>query len=312
MRQMIGSKRPHPLREGRYLIVVAREFVYADESGTHGENVCLIGGYRGSPGQWKALRKEWNAILTRYQVKAFHANVFFHRRTNQNRKENPYIKWSDDKAKRFLGELVKVVRKRSVYPVGCAIHMSAWNALSYTERCYLAGYVPDKRFAKRQHRANPQPYHLAFRVTLEDVAHGTNPDIQLTYTFAEQKQYESRALECWNLIKTGPNPLPYVSQLRRVGYESPVDEPALQIADLYAWAWHRYFTRNDLNTEELMTMTALNYRRGDMLEADAAGLEAMLQGHGLTDEARQEMRAHDRLIDEGRRVLAEHGIRLDV
>ena len=126
----VGSKGDYPHDEGRHLIVVVKEFVYADEAGTH-ENAtyCLVAGYRASPRQWKKFKEEWQVALKDAGVSVFHANVFFNRTINKDPEENAYLRWSAAKAEKFLQQLLDIIHKRQIHPVGCALHIPAFRAL---------------------------------------------------------------------------------------------------------------------------------------------------------------------------------------
>ena len=284
------------------------EYIYADESGIHGpSDVSLIGGYRGKPGRWKVFNKEWRAVLRKpeYRIDCFHSKVFFNRKVIPKAADNPYLKWSDKKAKSFLGELLMVITRRTLTPVGCAIDIHDWKALSYGERCVLTTYTTN-RSSRRDHLANPQPYHLAFRVTLEDGAHGTHPDTELHFTFAEQDQYKQRAYECWDLTKK-ISPMPYVEQLDHIGFAEPKKHPQLQAADLYARSWYNYFARGEqgLNRENWTALRMLNRRRPEMLYFEATAMERTLRLGGITDESRKQMRESDELHELVTTTLAE-------
>ena len=119
----LGSRGRYPYHEGKHLIVALTEqFVYADESGTHvGAKHCLLGGYRASPRQWKKFDTDWQAILKGEGIDVFHSNVFFNRKVIKNPQENPYLKWSDNRADNFLSGLLDVIVMRVVYPVGTSV-----------------------------------------------------------------------------------------------------------------------------------------------------------------------------------------------
>jgi len=281
-----------------------RGFIYADESGTdRAAPVCVVGGFRGSPGQWKIFRSEWRAVLARptYRIKYFHANEFFNRHRIPNRKSNPYLGWSEAKAAALLGELLMVIRRRKIYPIGCAVNVKDFHALGHDERCVLAGYLAEKH-VRRQNR-KPAAYHLAFRVAIEDAAQDVRPDTELHYVFAEQEQYKQRAMECWQLTKEYNKPL--APRLKSIAFQSPEHEPALQAADLYVRAWYNTFVRGQhrLNRENALTMDMLTHKRADMLYADASGMERAFQDAGITDAWRLESRERESLMDEIRNVL---------
>ena len=290
MRLVEGSKGTFPYHEGKHLIVALRQFVYVDESGTHdGSTRCLVAGYRGSPGQWKIFNKEWRAVLRRYGLPDFHSKVFFNRKIIPNPKKNPYLRWSDDKATDFLGELLMVIRHRRIHPVGCAVDIPAFEAYSYGERCVLVGYRTEK--SRRKGRARPAPYHLAFRLMIGDALEGTHPDTDVHFVVAETEEYTQRAYESYRLTKeygrTGRQ-----TQLKSFASASAADVPSLQAADLFARQWYNTLVRGQarLNKENIQVMTQLTHRRRNMPVCDVPAIERLFDDAGITMATRERLR----------------------
>jgi hypothetical protein len=182
--------------------MATREFVYADESGVHeASRYCIIAGFQGAPGQFKALRREWLTVLQKptYRVPEFHGNVFFNRRRITNPRKNPYLTWTDSKADKFLGELAMTIAGRKVRPVGCAVDIAAFNSYSFGERCVLAGYTPKP--SRRSKRAQPAAYHLAFRLTMGEALADVHPDTEVHLVIAQHAEYQQRALEGYQLLQ---------------------------------------------------------------------------------------------------------------
>ncbi|HUG12479.1 MAG TPA: DUF3800 domain-containing protein [Opitutaceae bacterium] len=249
-----------------------RKFIYADESGTHGTGpFCLVAGYRGSPGQWKEFRKEWAAILRKpdYRIKEFHSNVFFTRHSLPDER-NPYRKWTDERANRFIGELIMVIRHRNIYPIGAAIELRDWNKTALEIRQLLAGYMSDETMRKGKPKS--APYLVAFKVILEDAAFETDPDTQLHFLFARQQEYQKRADEAFHIWKErGPGG----RQAREIAWDYPIHWPQLQAADLLAYQWNNWLSRGDLNIsrQNRLLMEQLTDKRDNMLVLDEGGIE---------------------------------------
>lgn len=272
-----GSRGPYPYDEGRHLIVALNRYIYADESGTHGTGpFCLIAGYRASPGQWGVFKRDWKTVLNKpeYRIKEFHSSVFFARADIQDKKRNPYLGWSDKKADRFIGELVMIIRHRNIYPVGCAVEIRDFETFTPEIRGLLAGYMIVPEGHKRPRK--PAPYHVAFKVLLEDAAFGTHSDTQLHFLFARQKEYQKHADESYHTWKeSGPGGL----QAREIGWDFPVNWPQLQAADLLAYQWNNFLTRGQLHISRRnqLLMEQLTFKRDNLLVVDAAGIDRIIQ-----------------------------------
>jgi hypothetical protein len=274
---------------GKHLVMALREQVWVDESGTHpGSAWCVIAGHRASPRQWKRFDADWRAVLNLYGVSAFHSNEYFNRTVIADPKRNPYLTWSEKRASSYLGDLLDVVRRHRIYPVGCAVDVHAFESYSYRERCVLAGYMtkPSRRKSR-----DPVPYHLAFRMTLVDAIENAAPNTELHIVIAEQIEYQQRASEAYGLAKKWSLDR-RVEQLKGFGMGNPEDEPALQVADLLAGRWCNFLMRGRgrLNRENVTAMNILTHRRRDMPKCDGASIERMFADVGVTEADRKVLR----------------------
>jgi len=288
-----GGKGPFPYHEGRHLIVPVRNYVYADESGTHqAARFCVVAGYRGTPGQWKVFNREWRSVLGKphYRVPDFHSRVFFNRRSIPATKPNPYQGWSDAKANRFLGELLYVIRHRRLVPVGCAVNIEDFESYTYGERCSLVGYVT--RASRRTVRERPQPYHGAARYLMTDSIDGVAPDTEMHFVLAEHDEYQAQAYNAYLLGKkydeTGN-----AHRMRSFSFEPAAAQPGLQVADLLAHQWYNYLTRGRgrLNRQNVDAMNQLTYRRRVMPIMDRPNIEAWFESLGITAAGRAALRS---------------------
>ncbi|MDO8616540.1 MAG: hypothetical protein Q7T33_12530 [Dehalococcoidia bacterium] len=226
-------------------------------------------------------------MLTKYHIKSFHGSVFFSRQVITNPKSNPYLKWPDAKARAFLGELLMAIRRRNLYPVGCAVEIRDFESYSWAERWVLAGY--QNAVIRRKLHENPAPYHVAFRVLLEDAVVGTSPDTELHFVLAEQDEFQQQAHDAY---RTWKRLTPGSSQGKSLGFESPGDQPRLQAADLLVRQWYNTLSRGQrrLNRENVLAMEQLTSRRNEMLVCDAAGIERIFSKVGVSDADRERLR----------------------
>lgn len=285
----MGSRSAYPDDEGRHLIVALRELVWTDESGTHsGSAWCVIAGHRASPRQWKRFDADWRAVLNLYGVSVFHSKEYFNRKVIADPKRNPYLNWSEKRATSYFGDLLEVVRKHKIYPVGCAVDVRAFESYSYRERCVLAGYISK---ASRRKSRDPVPYHLAFRLTLTDAIETAAPNTELHIIIAEQTEYQQRAGEAYTLAKRWSLDR-RVEQLKSFGMRNPKDEPALQVADLLAGRWYNFLLRGrgHLNRENVTAMNILTHKRRDMPICDGPSIERMFADVGVTEADRKVLR----------------------
>jgi len=119
--------------------VALTEFVFSDESGTHGGSwYCIVGGYRAKPRQWKMFKNEWDGILKSEGIEEFHSNVFFNRKVITNPAKNPYWGWSEKRAAHFLNALLDAIQKRQLDAVGSGLDVLSFNRLTYGERYVLS------------------------------------------------------------------------------------------------------------------------------------------------------------------------------
>ena len=227
-------------------------------------------------------------MLNLYGVSAFHSNEYFNRKVIADPKRNPYLNWSEKRATSYFGDLLEVVRKREIYPVGCAVDVRAFESYSYKERWVLAGYISK---ASRRKSRDPVPYHLAFRLTLADAIVTAAPNTELHIIIAEQTEYQARAGEAYTLAKRWSLDR-RVEQLREFGMRNPKDEPALQVADLLVGRWYNFLIRGRerLNRENVTALNILTHRRRDMPKCDGPSMERMFAETGITEADRKILR----------------------
>ena len=227
-------------------------------------------------------------MLNLYGVSAFHSKEYFNRKVIADPKRNPYLNWSEKRATSYFGDLLEVVRKHKIYPVGCAVDVRAFESYSYRERCVLAGYISK---ASRRKSRDPVPYHLAFRLTLTDAIETAAPNTELHIIIAEQTEYQQRAGEAYTLAKRWSLDR-RVEQLKSFGMRNPKDEPALQVADLLAGRWYNFLLRGraHLNRENVTAMNILTHKRRDMPICDGPSIERMFADVGVTEADRKVLR----------------------
>jgi hypothetical protein len=225
------------------------------------------------PRAWRAFDFAWRgALRTNRAPNIFHGKVFYNRDKISDPAKNPYLGWSQSQADKLISDLLAVIDGSDIFPVGAGVHVPAFNAVTYGERCLLAGYLTKPTLSKT---SDPAPYHLAFRSMLLDALDKSTVDSELHITIAQQKDYQQRAGEVYLMTQSDA---PRGNQLQHFGMEKPDKMPALQAADLQARHWNNFlvFGRARVNQETIQAMDVLARKRNDMLVCDAAAMEGLL------------------------------------
>ncbi len=278
---------------------MAIRWIYADESGIHeGAPHCVVVGYMGSPLQWERFSREWNAVLKKYGVESFHANEFFNRGIIPDPRHNPYLDWSEEQAANYLDDLLSIIKRRQIAPVGVAVDVKDFESLSYGEQCVLVGYQPKK--VKRLHRMKPAPYHLAVRGLIESAITRSSADPNLHFVLSEQRELQGRAIDAYNLLKKyygelgGLREKAASKRLKGIGVESPLDFPGLQAADFLANRWYYYLTHKNQKqfpVELQKSMNVLTSRGRALPLWDYEFMDGMFRRTSRSEEDRNKLRA---------------------
>lgn len=98
---------------------------YWDESGTHDPRILTIAGYIATERQWEAFAREWNATLSKEDIKTFHMKDF----------ENPYGDFTERKGwhKRrkidFQSKLIGIIKRRINIGIWTSVDVPAYEKL---------------------------------------------------------------------------------------------------------------------------------------------------------------------------------------
>lgn len=254
----------------------ARFLVRADESGVHADaKVCVVAGYAGTRSQWQSLDRDWTRVLSRYGIDAFHGKVYFNRTKITGARRNPYLSWSEHKARSLLNELIAVIVDNKVTPVGGGVDVAALESFTFGEQCALVGYW---RKVGRGKSSAPVAYHLAFRMMLVDGADAMTPGSELHFLQAEHRDYQQRALEAYSTMRK--NVPSHERRFKTFRVADPKGVPGLQAADLIAgqWArgWEAVLAGRPQTKAEQATIRLLGRRRLALPFADKAFMEELL------------------------------------
>ncbi|HEY8767484.1 MAG TPA: DUF3800 domain-containing protein [Dehalococcoidia bacterium] len=231
-------------------------YAFADESGIEGTGAyCIIAGYIGSPRQWDNLRHAWQAVLVKYGVPEFKAIDVFQPARWVHR---PHFRdWSEARMQTFLGELLSIIDRRRIDPIGGALHVPAWNALTHNQRRFFTGGMLGTKaviYADGSVRVTPKfktsgapsrPYMGVFQAFVGEALEKTPTGAVVNFVFDRQNVIESRAVETFHeLFKNGQLPDELKAKLGDITYADSHREEPLQAADLYAYFWNRFLGRS--------------------------------------------------------------------
>jgi hypothetical protein len=274
---MVGGRGDFPYDRGKHLIVSARVYVFADESGIEdAAQYCLIGGYIGPPRQWQKLRRKWDKVLDQYGVPSFHAKDFFQFEKRKNREH--YKDWSAKKLSHFLAALLTIINQRDLDPLSAGIYVPDFNTFSDEDRQYLTGGIRKVRAVGYgdgstettlgdfvTSGAPSKPFFGVFQRFVGDALLKAPPDTLVNFTFDRQDQYEARTVETfYEQFTNGHLPAELERKVGKIGHDKSADEPALQAADLLAYVWNRVMNETVRGTLLQQAVAAFSIKQPSM------------------------------------------------
>jgi hypothetical protein len=221
----------HPLNERRKLFVMMQ--AYMDDSGTHaGAPLCTLGGYFGGVTRWKEFERRWRRVLDTYHVKEFHAKRFW-AKTPAGERVDEYKGWSDEKAGRFLNELLTAIANTTVYPFAFGVVAEEWKKIDISQRRFFTG-------ASRSHRSGApnRSIFLAFIVCIFRISFYCKPGIKVNLIFDQDRRNEEWAHLCLHGLKREVPQL--ARQIAELSFADGEQACPLQAADLIAYEANLY------------------------------------------------------------------------
>src|ERR1700719_3921414 len=99
---------------------------YLDDSGTHTNKspVCVAAGYFGGEHYWKQFSLDWDCAVRNRGLSEFHANRFWP--SLRGKPFGEFEGWGIDDCNSFLIELLNIIRRYRIWPVGSAVVCSDW------------------------------------------------------------------------------------------------------------------------------------------------------------------------------------------
>jgi hypothetical protein len=187
-----------------------------------------------------------------------------------------------------MGELLDVIHSTNIHPLGGMVDAVAFRAFSYGERRFLTGGIFSQG---RWHSsgAASKPYFLVYDHCLHEAATKTKAGKKLLFLFDQQKTFESHAMEQFaKALAFGEASLR--EKYHGVLFQSRLEVPGLQAADLYAHCWHGYATDEEkFDAERRVVLEALTLKRPGMKFYNAEHMERLCAT--LSPDAREIVRA---------------------
>ena len=228
---------------------------YIDDSGTHTNDspVCVAAGYFGGAFSWKQFDLDWERTVKNRGLDEFHGNRFWSRAPD-GKTVGEYAGWSKEDCERFLDELLDVVRRYRIWPIGSAVVAADWNALTLDERRYLSGAVFEQSKYKKG-GAPKKPYFMAFLFAVQSVARHCDTRHIVDFVVDESNTLNGYAQTYFQEIKASK-----FSNAERLGTIQPGDSrvlPGLQAADLLAHLTLRFARKDPVPGQVLEDNTPL-------------------------------------------------------
>jgi len=212
---------------------------FIDDSGTHANDspICVAAGYFGGTHYWKQFNLDWERAVKSRGLDEFHANRFWSRPGGKTVGE--YGGWTKQECESFLDELLGVIGRCKIWPIGSAVVAADWNALGLDERRYLTGGVYEH--GKYQKGGAPtKPYFAAFLFAVQSMARYCDDGHLVEFVVDESKALNGYAQSYFEETKTSKYPHAYKLSTIQPGDSKAL--PGLQAADLLAYLTLR-FTR---------------------------------------------------------------------
>lgn len=200
---------------------IAVLYAFLDESGIHDADYCAVGGFIGTPEQWKKFDGAWRTVLRRHDQKEFHAKNVFRRGHAK-----PHLR-------RFVNDLLGVVAKhKKLLPFLSIVSVADFKALSYGERRHFTGALHSK--TKWMSSGAPsKPYFVAFCESIKIAIYEARERDRISFWFGRQDQYESLALASYGYAQ---EVLPeFLSKFGSISFATHSNS-ALQFADFLVYA----------------------------------------------------------------------------
>jgi hypothetical protein len=220
---------------------------FLDDSGTHTNDspVCVAAGYFGGAHYWKQFDLDWQRVVGSRGLAEFHANRFWSGGLG-GKTNGEYAGWSKSDCEKFLDELLQIIGRYKIWPVGSAVVAADWNALSLDERRFLTGGIY-KEGEYQTGGAPTKPYFAAFLFFVQSAARYCDEGHHVDFVIDESRVLNPYATEYFQRIKASR--FVHASKLGTITSGDGRGQPGLQAADMLAYLTLKV-TRENPNIEQ--------------------------------------------------------------
>jgi hypothetical protein len=207
---------------------------YFDESGISTEAAsCVLAGFVGTTQKWSVFESSW---MRATESVCFHAKRFFGR-DDKGRRLDQYKEWSDARAERYLDRLLDAiisrVQERALIPVGAAVDVRAFGALTEQQRRYLTGLWIRKRRTIST-GAPTKPYFAVFPWCIARAAKCARHSATVDFVFDDSPNFVGLARQQFHIASESVQP-DFRRRLGTLAFKRSPDVAGLQAADLLAY-----------------------------------------------------------------------------
>ena len=237
---------------------------YYDESGSEElPGYFGVAGFVGSDYQWGVFDRLWKETLKRTGAPYVHMREFAH-------SVDAFTEWKEDKERReqLMAGVVGAVLKGELTPVGSAIRVADFNALTEEERVRLQG----------PYFCCLQDVLLGFSLTTSD------EEVEVQVTGDQHSEHEEKARKLHRALRRTGRPFDDLSE--ELNFADMRETLGLQAADLLAYEMVKELKNQEGRPEDRMRWPLdqilsdpesprgkmLKYYTAGMLRAQAAGL----------------------------------------
>lgn len=206
---------------------------FIDDSGTHTNHspVCVAAGYFGGAHYWKQFDLDWERVVKNRGLAEFHASRFWAGGLG-GKTVGAYAGWTKEDCESFLDELLRIIARYKIWPIGSAVVIADWNVLGADERAFLSGAL--FREGKYQKGGAPtKPYFMPFLFAVQGVARYCDAGHPVDFVVDESTALNGYARNYFQEIKISN--FQHADKLGTIRSGDSKTLPGLQAADLLAY-----------------------------------------------------------------------------
>jgi hypothetical protein len=195
---------------------------YMDETGHSKDERQRFVGVAGlvAPAEsWEAFERKWKQTLSDFKIPYFHMKDFASRRRY-------YEDWSEQKRRKLLGKLLRIMATTHPFPVGTIISLEDYRSFSVEDRELMG-----------------DPYHFCLMGCVYVPAwraENASPDVRVAIVFGEQSEFKHMAGQ---LLEDFNQNYPAAKRFDPPTFGDMKTVLPLQAADIVAYELHKEFER---------------------------------------------------------------------